>query len=785
MSQFAPGIYWTGYKRIYAGDPPEYESEAFKKPILPEVKNFKSFFSIGDSYISAHKLNDATFTLYTVKVTIPSELLEETDYENSAPSLKVTQDLAVTHGEKSFLFIQNPQTKRVFFCRLNRFQENSNSSFPENIPAGKTFEYKISDNTKKGFYTLISGPESLKVSSSGVITWTPTQDDIGTHKIKVKLKYGGKISFSRYTVTVSSGNRTSPSDSYSSKGYIRIVNKEYDLHSYPNLQIVTLLADKSIRIMNSSGTRILQKIELKKSYIKLRTRPNYFVALAEHSIDILNRKNGQIIKSISFSGEGKDMALHPAMEKSYITIKTDETKDSVTPSIIAVFNEKNGKLKFLKQAYADKIKIDPTGKYIIGHISFTYRQGLKINWDLGLIMPAFGYVDILVCYRLFSDGIAMLSHNSNPGRNGLNFDISKEGTMIAYAAGGGAPGKGYAISVFDIKNPAKLLCICDIPAYPYGVAFHPQLNLMAGCNEISIHFYNPKTGEELKRYCSFPKTLMEISQMIFSPDGKNMIIVGKDHLHRLKLISTPLDFSQKVKERLNRGISPPVAGRLTSIKDRRTDVQVTVRESRILLDGLKEAHKNNMTTQQIASKYMKSVVVISHAKEFGSGSFISSTGHILTCAHVVPANAKVNILYQTQGGNWKKIPGKVLSIDRERDLCLLKCDLESTPHVNLPTEVEISTGETVAVIGNPGIQGNKMLEHTMTKGIISNNKIVLGGLPYIQTSAAVSPGMSGGPMFDDKGNVIGVIVLKAIAKKSIAMAIPLQQIIEFINKSTK
>lgn len=64
------------------------------------------------------------------------------------------------------------------------------------------------------------------------------------------------------------------------------------------------------------------------------------------------------------------------------------------------------------------------------------------------------------------------------------------------------------------------------------------------------------------------------------------------------------------------------------------------------------------------------------------------------------------------------------------------------------------------MIGNPGL-GQTVLNHTMTEGIVSNPRRTIRGGTYIQTSAAVNPGSSGGPMFDSHGNVIGLVVLKA------------------------
>lgn len=66
---------------------------------------------------------------------------------------------------------------------------------------------------------------------------------------------------------------------------------------------------------------------------------------------------------------------------------------------------------------------------------------------------------------------------------------------------------------------------------------------------------------------------------------------------------------------------------------------------------------------------------------------------------------------------------------------------------SLSPRTKIEAGERVTVIGNPGL-GQTVLNHTMTEGIVSNPRRTIRGGTYIQTSAAVNPGSSGGPMFD-------------------------------------
>ena len=102
----------------------------------------------------------------------------------------------------------------------------------------------------------------------------------------------------------------------------------------------------------------------------------------------------------------------------------------------------------------------------------------------------------------------------------------------------------------------------------------------------------------------------------------------------------------------------------------------------------------------------------------------------------------------------------MIRIDDTLDLALLK--IESTVHlvhVYLAPDDRVETGESVTVIGDPGL-GDEILNRTMTTGIVSNPSREIEGQQFVQISAAINPGNSGGPLFNEHGLVIGLISLK-------------------------
>jgi len=134
----------------------------------------------------------------------------------------------------------------------------------------------------------------------------------------------------------------------------------------------------------------------------------------------------------------------------------------------------------------------------------------------------------------------------------------------------------------------------------------------------------------------------------------------------------------------------------------------------------------------------------------GSGFIVSSDGVILTNAHVV-ANADEVTVKLTDRREFK---AKVLGSDKTTDIATLKIDAKDLPVVKIGDPAQTRVGEWVVAIGAP-----YGFENTVTAGIVSAKARALpqdSYVPFIQTDAAVNPGNSGGPLFNLRGEVIGV-----------------------------
>ena len=153
----------------------------------------------------------------------------------------------------------------------------------------------------------------------------------------------------------------------------------------------------------------------------------------------------------------------------------------------------------------------------------------------------------------------------------------------------------------------------------------------------------------------------------------------------------------------------------------------------------------------------------------GSGFITRSDGVIITNAHVVEGANEVSITLPDS----RSFTGKVLGSDPLTDIAVVKVVAEVLPVAPLGDSARVRPGEWAIAIGNP-----LGLDNTVTAGIISaiqrTNAIGEGQrVPYIQTDAAVNPGNSGGPLINDRGQVIGVnTAIRQAPGAGLSFAIP-------------
>ena len=154
----------------------------------------------------------------------------------------------------------------------------------------------------------------------------------------------------------------------------------------------------------------------------------------------------------------------------------------------------------------------------------------------------------------------------------------------------------------------------------------------------------------------------------------------------------------------------------------------------------------------------------------GSGFIVSPDGYILTNAHVVASASDVTVRTTDR----REYSATVIGVDERTDVAVLKIEGEQLPYVRLGDPESVKVGEWVVAIGSPF-----GFENSVTAGIVSAKSRSLPGdayTPFIQTDVAVNPGNSGGPLFNLRGEVVGInsqIYSRTGGYQGVSFAIPI------------
>ena len=184
----------------------------------------------------------------------------------------------------------------------------------------------------------------------------------------------------------------------------------------------------------------------------------------------------------------------------------------------------------------------------------------------------------------------------------------------------------------------------------------------------------------------------------------------------------------------------------------------------------------------LTERFGEGVVLVSTPAGLGSGFFITEAGHLISNFHVIEGETRIAVtVFRQVGSEFKreKYEGvEIVATNPFLDLALLRVDLPDgyTPQITyLAAEDVVADGDAAFAIGNP-----LGLERSVSEGIVSRRNRMTEGLVYIQTTTQINPGNSGGPLFNSRGQVIGVTNMKIMGGEGLGFAIPTRYVIDFL-----
>ncbi len=189
------------------------------------------------------------------------------------------------------------------------------------------------------------------------------------------------------------------------------------------------------------------------------------------------------------------------------------------------------------------------------------------------------------------------------------------------------------------------------------------------------------------------------------------------------------------------------------------------------------------TVKELVATFGEGVVLVQTPDGLGSGFIINDRGYCVTNYHVVEGQTRVavTIFHRSENGDFERKAirdVKILALNPYFDLALLEIPAQeglAFRPVFIADDDTHREGDTVFAIGSP-----LGLERSVSEGIVSTRNRNMDGIVYIQTTAQINPGNSGGPLFNSKGQVVGVINMKLTFGEGLGFAIPISYLKHFL-----
>ncbi len=180
------------------------------------------------------------------------------------------------------------------------------------------------------------------------------------------------------------------------------------------------------------------------------------------------------------------------------------------------------------------------------------------------------------------------------------------------------------------------------------------------------------------------------------------------------------------------------------------------------------------TPAEIAARSTPAVVSVRTEQALGTGFVVSNDGLIASNLHVVAGSSKIMV---TLADHREFRVVEIWNGDRERDLVIMRIEAQKLPTLSLGDSESVHPGDTVVAIGHP-----LGLEDTVSNGLVSAIRKVDDELTVLQISAPIAPGSSGGPIFNDRGEVIGVATAILLGGQNINFGVPIGYVKELLKE---
>jgi hypothetical protein len=173
-----------------------------------------------------------------------------------------------------------------------------------------------------------------------------------------------------------------------------------------------------------------------------------------------------------------------------------------------------------------------------------------------------------------------------------------------------------------------------------------------------------------------------------------------------------------------------------------------------------------LSPAEIAAQATPAIVSVRTEETMGTGFVVNPDGWVATNFHVIAGGNEITV---TLADKRQLKVVEIMGADLERDLVILRVEAKGLPVLRLAPAHGVHAGDSVVAIGHP-----LGLEDTISNGLVSAVRHVGSGLEVLQISAPIAPGSSGGPLFNDRGEVIGVAMMILRGGQNLNFGLPVE-----------
>ena len=175
---------------------------------------------------------------------------------------------------------------------------------------------------------------------------------------------------------------------------------------------------------------------------------------------------------------------------------------------------------------------------------------------------------------------------------------------------------------------------------------------------------------------------------------------------------------------------------------------------------------------EIAAHSTPAIVTVRAGDNLGTGFIVRKDGWIATNFHVVRGSTEVTVVFSDHR-EFEVV--EIMNANRLHDLVILRIAAKNLPVLSLGDSDRVRPGDSVLAIGHP-----LGLEDTVSNGLISAVREINAGLQVLQISAPIAPGSSGGPLFNDHGEVIGVATAVSTQGQNLNFGLPSKYVADLV-----